>query len=52
MNGSARIQQSWNALRTTLQGSFSFYDIKEIAGLAGFDLGSIAHLEQRQGGGA
>jgi len=52
MNGGARIQQSWNALRSTLQGAFSFYDIKEIVGLAGFDLGSIARLEQKQGGGA
>lgn len=52
MNGGAMILQSWNALRSALQNGFSFYDIKEIVGLGGFDLGSIARLEQRQGGGA
>lgn len=46
------IDQAWNALRATLQNNFSFHDIKEIVGLAGFDLASIAHLEQRAGGGA
>lgn len=48
----APIDQTWNALRTVLQSSFSFYDIKEIVGLAGLDLTSIAHLEQKAGGGA
>ena len=47
-----KIKQAWNALRATLQNNFSFYDIKEIVGLAGFDLASIAHLEQRAKGGA
>lgn len=46
------IDQAWNALRATLQNNFTFYDIKEIVGLAGFDLASISHLEQRAGGGA
>lgn len=46
------IDQAWNALRATLQNNFSFYEIKEIVGLAGFDLASIAHLEQRTGDGA
>lgn len=46
------IDKAWNALRTTLQNKFTFYDIKEIVGLAGFDLASIAHLEQKAGGGA
>jgi len=46
------MNQAWNALRATLQNDFSFYDIKEIVGLAGFDLASIAHLEQKAGGGA
>ena len=46
------IAQAWNALRTALQGSFSFYDIREIVGLAGLDLTRIAHLEQKAGGGA
>jgi hypothetical protein len=47
-----KIDQAWNALRATLQSRFSFCDIKEIPGLAGFNLASIAHLEQRAGGGA
>lgn len=46
------INQVWNVLRATLQNNFSFYDIKEIVGLAGFDLASIAHLEQKAKGGA
>ena len=46
------IVQAWNALRTLLQSSFSFYDIKEIVGLAGLDLTRIAHLEQKADGGA
>ncbi|MDR4499446.1 MAG: hypothetical protein MRK02_16235 [Candidatus Scalindua sp.] len=46
------IDQAWNALRASLQNNFTFYDIKEIVGLAGFDLASISHLEQRAGGGA
>jgi len=46
------IDQAWNALRATLKNNFSFYDIKEIVGLAGFDLASISHLEQQAGGGA
>lgn len=51
MNHGPMIQQSWNALRSTLQ-AFSFYDIKDIVGLAGLDIGCIAHLEQKQDGGA
>jgi len=46
------IDQAWNALRATLQKIFTFYHIKEIVGLAGFDLSSISHLEQKAGGGA
>ncbi len=46
------INRAWNALRATLQNDFSFYEIKDVVGLAGFDLGSIAHLEQNAGGGA
>jgi len=52
MSYRANINQAWNALRATLQSGFSFYDIKEIVGLAGFNLASIAHLEQKTGGGA
>jgi len=44
--------QAWSALRSSLQNNFTFYDIKEIVGLAGFDLPSISHLEQTAGGGA
>jgi hypothetical protein len=44
------MDQAWNALRATLQNDFTFYDIKEIIGLAGFDLASIAHLVQKAGG--
>ena len=46
------IDYAWNALRATLQQEFTFYDIKEIVGLGGFDLASIAHLEQKERGGA
>lgn len=38
--------QAWPAIRASLQAS-SFYDIKEIAGLAGLDLTVLAHLEQK-----
>jgi len=44
--------QAWNVLRTVLQNTFSFYDIKEIVGLAGLDLSRIAELEQKAGGGS
>jgi len=44
------IDRTWNALRATLQNNFTFYVIKEIVGLAGFDLKSISHLEQKAGG--
>ena len=43
--------QSWNPLRSALQNSFSFYEIKDIVGLAGLDLTAIAHLEQEPSGG-
>ena len=52
MSNEANIKQAWNALRATLEKDFTFYGIKEIVGLAGFDLAFIAHLEQRAGGGA
>jgi len=42
------IDQAWNALRATLQNNFTFYDIKEIVGLAGFDLASIRVLKKQQ----
>jgi hypothetical protein len=46
------MNQAWNGLRATLKKDFSFYEIKEILGLAGFDLAAIAHLEQKAVGGA
>lgn len=48
----AKLNQAWNALRATLQNNFSFYEIKEIVGLAGFDITLISYLEQKSGGGA
>jgi len=43
--------RAWPAVRACLQ-EFSFYDIKEVAGLAGFDVTSTAHLVQKAQGGA
>ena len=45
------VNQAWNALRANLK-NFVFYDIKEIVGLAGFDITQVSHLEQKPGGGA
>ena len=46
------LNQAWSALAVVLKNSFTFYDIKEIMGLAGLDITRLAHLEQRAGGGA
>ena len=45
---------AWNPFRSALQNNFSFYEIKDIVGLAGLDLTLpiIANLEQKAGGGA
>lgn len=43
---------AWNAVRSVLENNFPFYTIKEIVGLAGFDVTSLSHLEQKSGGGA
>ena len=43
--------RAWPAVRACLQ-EFSFYDIKEVAGLAGFDVTATAHLVQKAQGGA
>ena len=48
----SEINRSWNAIRAILRENFTFYEIKEIVGLAGFDVTLISHLEQRPGGGA
>lgn len=40
------VNSAWSASSAVLKNKFSFYDIKEIVGLAGFDTGKIAHLVQ------
>ena len=47
-----KLNQAWSALAAVLRESYSFYNIKEVMGLAGLDVTRLAHLEQRQGGGA
>ena len=44
----SNINSAWNAVSAVLKES-SFYDIKEIVGLAGFDSALIAHLVQKSG---
>lgn len=46
------LNQAWGALRVVLREAFSFYQIKDLAGLAGIDVTRLARLEQRAGGGA
>ena len=46
------LNQAWGALRVVLRDAFTFYEIKEIAGLAGIDVTRLAPLVQRAGGGA
>ena len=43
---------AWNGFRVVLQDNFSFNAIKEIVGLAGFDITGLAHLVQKSNGGA
>ena len=43
------INSAWSASSAILKNNFSFYDIKEIVGLSGFDSGRIAHLVQASG---
>ncbi len=45
------VLRAWPAARACLQ-EFNFYDIKEVAGLAGFDVTATAHLVQKSQGGA
>lgn len=42
----------WGPVRSVLQDSFSFGDIKSIVGTAGLDITKIAHLNQAGSGGA
>ena len=46
------MNQAWVALRVVLGNQFTFYNIKEIVGLAGLDVTRLAPLVQRAGGGA
>lgn len=46
---SLNVNSAWSATSAVLKNTFSFYDIKEIVGLAGFDTGKIAHLVQKSG---
>ena len=46
------LNQAWGALRVALKEAFSFYEIKEVVGLAGIDVTRLAGLEQKAGGGA
>lgn len=46
---SLNINSAWSAASAVLKNMFSFYDIKEVVGLAGFDTSKIAHLVQRSG---
>ncbi len=43
------IDSAWSATSAVLRNRFSFYEIKEIVGLAGFDSKQIAHLVQCSG---
>lgn len=45
------VLRAWPAVRAGLQ-RFTFYDIKEVAGLAGFNVTATAHLVQKSQGGA
>lgn len=46
---SLNVNSAWSATSAVLKNTCSFYDIKEIVGLAGFDTGKIAHLVQKSG---
>ncbi len=45
------INSAWSAVSAVLKNTFSFYEIKEIVGLAGFDPMKISHLVQHSGSG-
>lgn len=46
---SLNVNSAWSSTSAVLKNNFSFYDIKEIVGLAGFDTGKVAHLVQKSG---
>ena len=43
------LNQAWAALSVVLRHEFTFYDIKEVVGLAGLDVTRLASLVQRAG---
>ena len=45
----SNVNSAWSAVRAVLKNTFTFYDIKDIVGLAGFDLTKISHLVQSSG---
>lgn len=47
----SEVLPAWPAIRACLQ-ELHFYDIKEVAGLAGLDVTALSHLDQKQQGGA
>ena len=52
MREQAKLNQAWGAIRVALQCAFTFYEIKNLAGLAGLDVTLFASLVQRSEGGA
>lgn len=50
-NSPADFLAAWPAVRACLQ-ELIFYDIKEVTGLGGLDVTTLAHLDQKQQGGA
>jgi len=52
MHEQAKLNQAWGAIRVTVRNVFSFYEIKEIAGLAGLDVTRLASLVQKAEGGS
>lgn len=46
------LNQAWGVLRVVLKDAFSFYEIKELVGVAGIDVTRLGYLEQKTGGGS
>ena len=40
------LNQAWGAVRVVLPEAFTFYEIKDVAGLAGLDITRLAGLGQ------
>ena len=45
------LDKAWNGIRVVLRREFSFYEIKELVGLAGVEATRLAHLVQRRSSG-